>query len=124
MEKDGLEPSPPAERHVWIRRVSFDLIGLPPTPEEVERFVNDKAADAYEKVVEHLLESPHYGERWARLWLDVARYAEDQAHIVGSNKSLFYPNAYLFRDWVIAAAEQRHAATYRFAITASSWPPT
>ena len=103
MEQDDLEPAPPADRRTWIRRVSFDLTGLPPTPEEVERFVADKAADADAKVVERLLASPHYGERWARLWLDVARYAEDQAHLVGSDRSLFYPNAYRYRDWVIAA---------------------
>jgi hypothetical protein len=103
MEQERLEPSPPADRRTWIRRVSFDLIGLPPTPEEVEQFVGDKESDAYEKVVERLLESPHFGERWARLWLDVARYAEDQAHIVGSDRSLCYPNAYLYRDWVIGA---------------------
>jgi hypothetical protein len=103
LEQAGLRPSPPADRRIWIRRVSFDLIGLPPTPDEVERFVADRAPDAWEKVVERLLASPRYGERWARLWLDVARYAEDQAHIVGSDRSLFYPNAYLYRDWVIEA---------------------
>jgi mono/diheme cytochrome c family protein len=103
LEQAGLEPSPPAERRTWIRRVSFDLVGLPPTPAEVEAFVNDRAPGAEERVVERLLASPHYGERWARLWLDVARYAEDQAHIVGNDQSLFYPNAYLYRDWVIRA---------------------
>src|SRR5262249_16522656 len=66
-----------------------------------EAFVHDPSPDAHEKVVERLLASPHYGERWARVWLDVARYAEDQAHIVGSDRSLFYPNAYPYRDWVI-----------------------
>jgi hypothetical protein len=103
LEQAGLKPNPPANRRTWIRRVSFDLIGLPPTPEEVERFVNDASPDAHEKVVERLLASPHYGERWARMWLDLARFAEDQAHIVGNNRSLFYPNAYLYRDWVIRA---------------------
>jgi hypothetical protein len=103
LEAAGLRPSPPAARRVWVRRVTFDLIGLPPTPEQVEAFVNDPAPDAERKVVERLLASPHYGERWARLWLDVARYAEDQAHLVGSDRSLFYPNAYLYRDWVIKA---------------------
>jgi hypothetical protein len=103
LEQAGLEPSPPADRRTWIRRVTFDLIGLPPTREEVEAFVGDTAPGAYERVVERLLASPHYGERWARMWLDVARYAEDQAHIVGSDTSLFYPNAYLYRDWVIRA---------------------
>jgi hypothetical protein len=79
------------------------LLGLPPSPDEVEAFVIDPAPDAPEKVVERLFASPHYGERWARVWLDVARYAEDQAHIVGNDESLCYPNAYLYRDWVIRA---------------------
>jgi hypothetical protein len=103
LEEAGLEPSPVADRRTLIRRVTFDLIGLPPTPQEVDDFVNDASPDAYERVVARLLDSPHYGERWARLWLDIARYAEDQAHIVGDDKSLFYPNAYLYRDWVIEA---------------------
>jgi hypothetical protein len=103
LEQAGLETSPPADRRTWIRRVSFDLVGLPPSPEEVEAFVNDQAPNAKEKVVERLLSSPHYGERWGRVWLDVARYAEDQAHIVGNDQSLCYPNAYLYRDWVIRA---------------------
>jgi hypothetical protein len=103
LEQAGLDPTPPADRPTWIRRVTFDLIGLPPTSEEVEAFVYDPAPDAFAKVIERLLASPHYGERWARMWLDVARYAEDQAHIVGKDESLFYPNAYLYRDWVIRA---------------------
>lgn len=103
LEQEGLEPNPTADRRTWIRRVSFDLIGLPPAPEDVETFVNDRTTNSHEKVVERLVSSPHFGERWARMWLDLARYAEDQAHIVGSDRSLFYPNAYLFRDWVIRA---------------------
>jgi hypothetical protein len=103
LEEANLAPTPPAKRQTWLRRVSFDLIGLPPTPEEIDAFVADDSADAHEKVVERLLASPHYGERWARPWLDLARFAEDQAHIVGSDESLFYPNAFLYRDWVIAA---------------------
>jgi hypothetical protein len=103
LEQAGLAPSPRADRRTWLRRVSFDLIGVPPTPEEVDAFVADRSPDAVEKVVERLLASPHYGERWARVWLDVARYAEDQAHIVGNDQSLTYPNAYLYRDWVIRA---------------------
>ncbi len=103
LEAAGLGPSPEADRRTFIRRVTFDLIGLPPTPQEVEAFLSDASQHAYENVVERLLKSPHYGERWARMWLDVARYAEDQAHIVGNNQSLVYPNAYLYRDWVIAA---------------------
>ncbi len=103
LEQAGLEPAAPAERRTWIRRVTFDLTGLPPTPDEVESFVEDNSPQAEERVVDRLLASPHFGERWARVWLDVARYAEDQAHIVGKDESLFYPNAYLYRNWVIAA---------------------
>jgi len=103
LEQANLEPSARAERRTLVRRLYFDLVGLPPTPAEVDSFLSDSSPDAYESLVDRLLDFPHYGERWARLWLDVARYAEDQAHIVGNNKSLFYPNAYLFRDWVIKA---------------------
>jgi hypothetical protein len=98
-----LSPAPPADQRTLIRRLYFDLIGLPPAPEQVEAFVADRSPQAYEKLVDRLLASPQYGERWARLWLDVARYAEDQAHIVGNDQSLTYPNAYLYRDWVIQA---------------------
>jgi cytochrome c553 len=103
LDAAGLSPAEEADRRTWLRRVTFDLTGLPPTPEEVERFEVDTAPDARERVVDRLLASPHFGERLARLWLDVARYAEDQAHIVGKDESLFYPNAYLYRDWVIEA---------------------
>jgi hypothetical protein len=103
MEKAGLEPSPPADPRAWLRRVTFDLIGLPPTPEEIEAFIQDPSPDARERVVDRLLASPHYGERWARMWLDVMRYGEDQAHMVGDDQSLTYPNAPLYRDWLIRA---------------------
>ena len=106
LEQHQLRPTQEAERRVLVRRVTFDLTGLPPTPEEVETFVADTSPSAYEDLVERLLASPRYGERWARMWLDVARYAEDQAHIVGSNSSLFYPNAYLYRNWVIQALNE------------------
>jgi len=99
----GIEPSPAAARSVLIRRLTFDLTGLPPQAREVAAFVGDKSPLAYEQVVDRLLASPRFGERWARMWLDVARYAEDQAHIVGNNSSLCYPNAYLYRDWVITS---------------------
>jgi hypothetical protein len=102
-EAAGLAPSVVADRRVLIRRVTFDLLGLPPTPEEVDAFASDDSPLAYPHLVDRLLASPHYGERWARMWLDVARYAEDQAHIVGKDSTLFYPNAYLYRDWVIGA---------------------
>ncbi len=106
LELQGLQPSSPADRRTLIRRVAFDLVGLPPSPADVEAFVNDKSPAAYAQLVDRLLASPHFGERWARPWLDIARYAEDQAHIVGDDKSLFYPNAYLYRDWVIAALNE------------------
>ena len=103
LEEKGLGPNHAADRATLIRRLTFDLTGLPPTPSEVEQFINDEQPDAYRRVVERLLASPQFGARWARLWLDVARYAEDQAHIVGNNQSLFYPNAYRYRDWLIKA---------------------
>ena len=76
LEEKGLKPAPPADRRTLIRRATFDLIGLPPTPEEVEAFVNDPAPDAFAKVVDRLLASPRYGQRWGRHWLDVVRYTD------------------------------------------------
>ena len=100
LEEKGLKPSPPADRRKWIRRAYFDLIGLPPSIEEVEAFLKDKSSDAFAKVVDHLLASPHYGERFGRHWLDVARYGEDQAH---SFKPRLYPQGYRYRDWLVRA---------------------
>ena len=100
LEEKGLRPSPPADKVTLIRRATFDLIGLPPTPEEVEAFVADTSPEAFARVVDRLLASPHYGERWGRHWLDVARYGEDQAH---SFKPRLYPNGFQYRDWVAAA---------------------
>lgn len=96
----GLHPVRLADKRSLIRRVTFDLTGLPPTPEEVDAFVNDSSPEAYSRLVERLLASQRYGERWARYWLDVARYAEDQAHTFGVRPK---KNAYLYRDWVIQA---------------------
>jgi hypothetical protein len=78
LEKEGLSPALEADRATLIRRVTFDLIGLPPAPAEVDAFVKDAAPDAYEKLVERLLASPHYGEKWGRHWLDVVRYSETE----------------------------------------------
>ena len=103
MESQGLSPAAEADRGTLARRVHYDLIGLPPTPEQLQAFLDDDEATAYESLVDRLLSSPQFGEKWARLWLDIARFAEDQAHIVGNNKSLFFPNAYLYRDWLIGA---------------------
>src|SRR5262249_33231888 len=80
LEAHNLRPAPPGDRRTLIRRAPFDLTGLPPTPEEVEAFLGDDRPDAFARVVDRLLASPAYGERWARHWLDVARYGEDQAH--------------------------------------------
>jgi hypothetical protein len=103
LERKQLTPSPEADRATLIRRLTFDLTGLPPTPEEVEAFRKDTQPGAYERLVDRLLASPRFGERMASLWLPLARYAEDQAHQVGDDTTLFYPNAYKYRDWVIQA---------------------
>jgi hypothetical protein len=98
LEKHGLAPSPPASRGVLIRRAAFDLIGLPPGPEEVEAFVKDPSPDAYARLIERLLASPLYGERWARFWLDLARYC-DVAEPWADSKA----PPYHYRDWVVRA---------------------
>jgi hypothetical protein len=95
-----LKPVAKADRRTLLRRATFDLTGLPPTAEEVEAFEKDQSADAWDKVIERLLASPRYGERWGRHWLDVARYAEDQAHTFEVKPKA---NAYVYRDWVIQA---------------------
>lgn len=100
LEANGMKPSPPADRRTLIRRATYDLTGLPPTPEEVEAFVNDSSTNAYEKVVDRLLASPQYGEHWARHWLDVARYADTKGD-VKNNESPVYPYAWTYRDYVI-----------------------
>jgi Protein of unknown function (DUF1553)/Protein of unknown function (DUF1549)/Planctomycete cytochrome C len=100
LEQKGLRPVSPADKRTLIRRATFDLIGLPPSVEDVEAFLSDDSADAFAHVVDRLLASPHYGERWGRHWLDVARYGEDQAHTFESRK---YPNGFRYRDWVVKA---------------------
>ncbi len=102
LEEQGLAPNPPADRRKLLRRAYFDLIGLPPTPEEVEAFVHDPAPDAYEKRIDGLLNNPHFGERWARHWLDLARFAESH----GFEHDYDRPTAYHYRDFVIKAFNQ------------------
>jgi len=97
LEGKSLEPSPEADRRTLIRRLKFDLLGLPPTFEEVEAFVADPAPDAYEKLVDRYLESPHFGERWARHWLDIAHYADTH----GFERDMVRENAWPYRDYVI-----------------------
>jgi hypothetical protein len=99
LETAGLKPSPEADRATLIRRLKFDLLGLPPAPEEIDTFVNDPAADAYERLVERYLASPHFGERWARHWLDVVRFAESNGFEMNQPR----PNAWPYRDYVIRA---------------------
>lgn len=106
LESAGLKPNRAADRRTLARRVYLAATGLPPTSQEINSFVQSTNATAYPELIDQVLGSPHFGERLARMWLDVSRYAEDQAHIVGNNGSLLYPNAYLYRDWVIQAFNQ------------------
>ncbi len=99
LEAAGLAPSPAADRRTLIRRLSFDLTGLPPTPEEVAQFVGDDDPRAYERLVDRLLESPHYGELWARHWLDIVRFGESQ----GFERNKLRPNTWRYRDFVVEA---------------------
>ncbi len=98
LEKEHLKPSPEADKQTLLRRVSLDLTGLPPSPEEIKEFVEDKRSDAYERVVDRLLASPHYGERWGRHWLDIARYADSDGYTIDAPRQMWK-----YRDWVIAA---------------------
>ncbi|MBI3462028.1 MAG: PSD1 domain-containing protein [Planctomycetes bacterium] len=99
LESKGLRPAPPVDDRTLIRRVTFDLTGLPPTPEEVEAFLQDDSTDAFATVVGRLLASPHYGERWGRHWLDVSRYADSN----GADENRLHANAWRYRDYVVAA---------------------
>ena len=101
LEEKGLRPVRPADKRTLIRRATLDLIGLPPTPEEVDGFLADTSADAFAKVVDRLLASPHYGERWGRHWLDAARYADEKFEFAKGQGD--YQNAFRYRDWVIQA---------------------
>ena len=102
LEAKGLSPAPLAAKHELARRLYYDLTGLPPTPKEIEAFVNDAAPDAYEKLVDKLLASPHYGEKWARHWLDLVRYAETNSYERDNPK----PHIWRYRDYVIRAFNQ------------------
>jgi hypothetical protein len=99
MSDKELSLSPEADRRTLIRRAYYDLIGLPPTAAEIEAFVNDKSPDAWEKVIDRLLASPQYGERWARYWLDIARYADTKGYVFQEDRN--FPYAYTYRDYVI-----------------------
>ena len=99
LEKSQLQPAPEADKQTLIRRATYDLTGLPPTMEEINNFLNDESSDAFRKVVDRLLASPHYGEKWGRHWLDVARYADSN----GLDENLAYVNAFRYRNYVINA---------------------
>ncbi len=99
LQAHGLQPSGEADRRTYIRRVTFDLIGLPPSPDEIEKFLSDQSPEAYERLVDRLLASPHYGERWGRHWLDVVRFAESHGYETNELRR----NAWPYRDWVIRA---------------------
>jgi mono/diheme cytochrome c family protein len=98
LERENVKPSPEADRSTLLRRVSLDLTGLPPTPQEIRDFLSDTSPDAYEKVVDRLLASPHYGERWGRHWLDLARYADSDGYSIDAPRPIWK-----YRDWVIQA---------------------
>ena len=102
LEEQGLKPSPPASREALIRRATLDLLGLPPTPGEIEAFVSDTSPRAYENLVNRLLASPHYGERWGRHWLDLARFGESQ----GFERDKIRDHAWPYRDYVIRSFNQ------------------
>ena len=98
LEREGVAPSPQADRRTLLRRLSLDLLGLPPTIEEIDRFLDDEQSGAYERLVDRLLASPHFGERWGRHWLDVARYADSNGFTIDGPRSIW-----MYRDWVIDA---------------------
>lgn len=102
LAKEDLQPQPPASKATLIRRLSFDLVGLPPTPQQIDSFTADQDDDAYGRIVERLLASPHYGQRWAQRWLDLARFAETD----GFEHDKLRPDAWKYRDWVIKALNE------------------
>jgi hypothetical protein len=104
LESKGMRPAQPADRRTLIRRATIDLIGLPPTPEEIAAFEADSSPDAFAKVVDRLLASPQYGERWGRHWLDVARYADTKGYVFQEERR--YPYAYTYRDYVIRSLNE------------------
>ncbi|MCA1595975.1 MAG: DUF1549 and DUF1553 domain-containing protein, partial [Chloroflexi bacterium] len=104
LEHRGLAPAPAADRRTLIRRATYDLIGLPPTQDEINDYLVDRSPDAFAHVVDRLLASPHFGERWARYWLDIARYADTKGYVFVEDRS--YPFAYTFRDWVIRSLNE------------------
>src|SRR5207244_3035980 len=97
LEEKSLSPSPPADKRTLLRRVTFDLIGLPPTPEEIDAFLNDGSPRAFASVVDRLLASPHYGERWTRYWLDIARFSDTKGYVFFQDGT--FPWSHTYRDY-------------------------
>ena len=102
LQQAALKPGAAADRRTLIRRATFDLTGLPPTPEEVDAFARDSSADAYPRLIERLLASPHYGEQWARHWLDLARYSDTKGYVFAREEKRWV-HAAIYRDWVAQA---------------------
>jgi hypothetical protein len=121
LDRRGLRPNPIADRRTLIRRLAFDLTGLPPAPEEVEAFVNDRSPDAYDGLVDRLLASPHFGERFARHWMDVARFAESH----GYEQDYDRPHAYHYRDFLIRAFNEDlpYDQFVRWQLAGDEWAP-
>lgn len=101
LEAESISPSPEADRETLIRRLKYDLLGLPPSYEETLEFKNDRSPEAYSRLVERYLNSPHFGERWARYWMDVARYADTKGYVFQEDRN--YPEAWRYRDWLVQA---------------------
>src|SRR5207249_5966200 len=106
VEAASLEPRPETDRAILLRRVTFDLIGLPPTAEELHAFLADSSSDAYEKVVDRLLASPRYGERWARHWMDVWRYSDWYGRRSVPDVMNSYPQIWRWRDWIVRSLNE------------------
>src|SRR5450432_2733359 len=101
LQDNGIKPNPASDKRTLIRRATFDLVGLPPTQQEIKDFLDDDSPDAFAKVVDRLLASPHYGERWGRYWLDTARYADTKGEVKKNKEDFHYPYAWTYRDYVI-----------------------
>ena len=125
LEASGLKPAMPADKRTLLRRATFDLTGLPPTPEEVDAFLADESPDAFARVVDRLLASPHYGERWGRHWLDVVRYA-DARDLIQLPAESDFREAWRYRDWVVEAfnRDMPYAEFVRYQIAGDLLPPT
>ena len=122
IEAAGLQPAPEATKATYIRRVTYDLTGLPPTPEEIDAFVADSAPGAHERLVDRLLASPRFGERWARHWMDIARYADTKGYVFQEDRR--YPFAWTYRDWLVNSinADMPYDRFVALQIAADVWP--